>query len=187
MLIYGMDITALLPLISAAYSGARTLSRDRNEMRVKRLPSGPLYFIEYLVQYLGREKLSKCWWEQSALSPCLFSGRLAEIEHPHAIQENSRKDTWEIKTSVPNECQLHGAAAFVVWSQSLQYIDFKEWDPFDPSPWLHILHLRTLPYEWLSFQVLLEGLRYGMVVWPNPHKVPMSKLSHINYVHCHGH
>lgn len=52
-----MDTTALLPLISAAYCGARIISRDSDEIRVKKLPSGPLYFPEYFIQWLGREKL----------------------------------------------------------------------------------------------------------------------------------
>lgn len=78
MLIYDMDTTALLPLISAAYSGARIISGDRDEIRVKKLPSGPLYFTEYLVQLLGREQPCKCWWKQSAMSQYLFDGRLAE-------------------------------------------------------------------------------------------------------------
>lgn len=120
MLIYDMDTTALLPLISAAYSGARIISRDSDEIRVKKLPSGPLYFPDYFGQWLGREKLCERWWKQSAMSQCLFDGRLARIYHPYVIQEDGQKDKWEIRDSAPKQTKLHRNAALISWSQSLQ-------------------------------------------------------------------
>lgn len=120
MLIYDMDTTALLPLISAAYSGARIISRDSDEIRVKKLPSGPLYFPDYFGQWLGREKLCERWWKQSAMSQCLFDGRLAGMYHPHVIQENGQKDKWGIRDSAPKQTKLQRDAALISWSQSLQ-------------------------------------------------------------------
>lgn len=129
MFIYDMDTTALLPLISAAYSGARIISRDSDEIRVKKLPSGPLYFPEYFVQWLGREKPCERWWEQSAMSQCLFDGRLAGICHSIVIQEDGQKDKREIRDSAPKQTKPHSAAALIFWSQSTRNNDINGWSP----------------------------------------------------------
>lgn len=117
MLIYDMDTTALLLLISAAYSGARIISRDSDKIRVKKLPSGALYFPDYFVQW---EKLCEWWWKQSAMSQCLFDGRLAGIYQMQVIQEDCQKIKWEIRDSASKQTKLHRAAALIFWSQSLQ-------------------------------------------------------------------